>query len=131
MRTGKIVEVGPGLTPDGEEVLGVRRARHPRRLHRPAHLDPCAFFDPRATRGPQHGVTTAMVGNCSLSLFPVNDRQRRHRRRDPRSWRTSTEILTGSVPWTWTDCAGYQRAARRWTRPHFARSWATRRCASW
>ena len=40
------------------------------------HLDPQMFWDPACDPNPQHGVTTALVGNCSLSFFPTNDSQR-------------------------------------------------------
>lgn len=112
VRGGKIVEVGPGLTPDGEEVLDATGALvTPGFIDQHTHLDPYAFFDPACDPQPQHGVTTAMVGNCSLSLFPVND-ERRADIADMFAFveDVPTDILTNSVPWTWTDYAGYRDA---------------------
>jgi N-acyl-D-amino-acid deacylase len=62
-------------------------------------------------RSRKPGVTTALVGNCSLSLFPVNDEQR-----GPIADMFSfvedipADALVNHVPWTWTDYAGYRDA---------------------
>ena len=37
-----------------------------------AHTDPQVFWDPAIDPDPLHGVTTMLVGNCSLSLYPVS-----------------------------------------------------------
>jgi N-acyl-D-aspartate/D-glutamate deacylase len=39
------------------------------------HFDPAVFWDPMCDPMPQHGVTTVLVGNCSLSLAPVRPGQ--------------------------------------------------------
>jgi len=112
VRGGRIVEVGPDLTPDGEAILDATGALvTPGFIDQHTHLDPYAFFDPACDPQPQHGVTTAMVGNCSLSLFPVTD-ERRADIADMFAFveDVPTEILTDSVPWTWTDYAGYRDA---------------------
>jgi len=112
VRGGRIVEVGRDLAPDGEELLDASGALvTPGFIDQHTHLDPYAFFDPACDPQPQHGVTTAMVGNCSLSLFPVND-ERRDDIADMFAFveDVPTDILTNSVPWTWTDYAGYRDA---------------------
>ena len=77
VRGGRIVELGPGLASDGEEQLDASGANvTPGFLDLHTHLDPQVFWDPACDPQPQHGVTTALVGNCSLSLFPVTDEQR-------------------------------------------------------
>ena len=35
------------------------------------HLDPSLFWDPGCDPMPQHGVTTVLIGNCSLGLVPM------------------------------------------------------------
>ena len=69
------------------------------------------FWDPACDPQPQHGVTTALVGNCSLSLFPVTDEQR-----IPIADMFAfvedvpADALIHHVPWTWEDYAGYRDA---------------------
>ena len=69
------------------------------------------FWDPACDPQPQHGVTTALVGNCSLSLFPVTDEQR-----IPIADMFAfvedvpADALIHHVPWTWNDYAGYRDA---------------------
>ncbi len=77
VRDGRIAEVGAGLAPDGEPELDAGGAVvAPGFLDLHTHLDPQVFWDPACDPQPQHGVTTALIGNCSLSLFPVTDEQR-------------------------------------------------------
>lgn len=75
------------------------------------HFDAQLFWDPTCDPNSQHGVTTAFVGNCSLSLFPVNDAQRGPIA-DMFSYVEDIPLgaLTNNVPWTWTDYAGYRDA---------------------
>ena len=35
------------------------------------HFDPSLFWDPFCDPMPQHGVTSVLIGNCSLSLAPM------------------------------------------------------------
>jgi N-acyl-D-aspartate/D-glutamate deacylase len=112
VRAGRIAEVGPDLAPEGEEVLDATGALvTPGFLDLHTHLDPQVFFDPACDPQPQHGVTTALVGNCSLSLFPVTDEQR-DAIADMFAFveDVPSAVLTDSVPWTWTDYAGYRDA---------------------
>ena len=92
VRGGTVLDGGGGVGPGG------RRARR-RRTHRRSrldlddtgarvldaggayvapgfidmhtHLDPSLFWDPGCDPMPQHGVTTVLIGNCSLGLVPV------------------------------------------------------------
>jgi len=72
IRDGVVVEVGPDLSPDGEVVVDASGAYvTPGFIDSHTHLDPSMFWDPSCDPMPQHGVTTALIGNCSLSLAPV------------------------------------------------------------
>ena len=72
IRDGLVTEVGPDLEPAGEEVVDAAGAFvTPGFIDSHTHLDPSMFWDPGCDPMPQHGVTTALIGNCSLSLAPV------------------------------------------------------------
>ena len=69
VRDGRIVEVGANLAPDGEPELDASGALvTPGFIDTHAHTDPQVFWDPSLDPEPLHGVTTMLVGNCSLSL---------------------------------------------------------------
>jgi N-acyl-D-amino-acid deacylase len=112
VRAGRIVEIGPDLGAEGEEELDASGCFvTPGFLDMHTHFDPQVFWDPACDPNPQHGVTTALVGNCSLSLFPVNDAQR-PAIADMFSFVEDipADALNNNVPWTWTDYAGYRDA---------------------
>src|SRR4029077_10126276 len=112
VRAGRIVEVGESLPPDGEPELDASGALvTPGFIDAHTHLDPQLFWDPACDPNPQNGVTTPLVGNCSLSLFPVVDEQRAAIA-DVFAFveDVPTDALANHVPWTWTDYAGYRDA---------------------
>jgi N-acyl-D-amino-acid deacylase len=110
VRDGRIAEIGTSLRPDGESEIDASGAVvAPGFIDTHTHLDPQMFWDPACDPNPQHGMTTALVGNCSLSLFPVNPEQRRGVA-DVFSYIEDVpiEAFESSVPWTWEDYAGYR-----------------------
>ncbi len=112
VRDGRIAQIGSGLAPDGERELDASGAVvAPGFLDLHTHLDPQVFWDPACDPQPQHGVTTALVGNCSLSLFPVTDEQRIPIA-DMFAFVEDVppDALIHHVPWTWHDYAGYRDA---------------------
>jgi len=112
VRDGRIAEVGLDLRVDGEAEIDASGAVvAPGFIDTHAHTDPQMFWDSSLDPEPLHGVTTMLVGNCSLSLFPVNDSTRgdvsdlfAYIEDVPR------HLFDDSVPWTWTDYAGYRDA---------------------
>jgi N-acyl-D-aspartate/D-glutamate deacylase len=112
VRGGVIVEVGPGLVSQGEpEIDATGAVVTPGFIESHAHVDPSVFWDPLVDPSPQHGVTTMLAGNCSLSLFPI----RPEMKADAIALFSliedmPPEALTLGVPWNWTGYDGYRRA---------------------
>jgi N-acyl-D-aspartate/D-glutamate deacylase len=112
VRHGRIVEIGEGLRPEGEAVLDAGGALvAPGFIDIHTHLDPTLFWDPFADPMPQHGVTTVLTGNCSLSLVPLREPDRA----GLISLFSYIEDLPSTafeqgVPWTWQGYAEYSAA---------------------
>jgi len=110
VRDGRIIEIGPELRPEGEsEIDAAGAVVAPGFIDTHAHTDPQVFWDPYLDPEPLHGVTSMLVGNCSLSLYPVNEKTRgdiadlfSYIEDVPR------HLFDDSVPWTWSDYAGYR-----------------------
>jgi N-acyl-D-amino-acid deacylase len=112
VRDGVIVEVAADLRPDGEQVLDAAGAVvAPGFIDSHTHLDPVLFWDPSCDPLPQHGVTTVVTGNCSLSLAPLLA-ERRAELVDVFSYIEDIPhtVLSEAVPWGWSSWADYQRA---------------------
>jgi len=72
VRDGRIVEIGPDLAPNGEEVRDAAGCYvTPGFIDTHTHYDAALFWDPSCDPIVQHGVTTILIGNCGLSLAPV------------------------------------------------------------
>lgn len=112
VRGGVIAEVGPGLVPQGETVVDARGAVvTPGFIDTHTHLDPTMFWDPSCDPMPQHGVTTALVGNCSLSLAPVRP-EHLEEVMDVFCFIEDMPIeeFRSSIPWTWQTWREYRDA---------------------
>ncbi len=115
VRGGRIAEIGPGLRPDGEQVLDASGAYvTPGFIDIHTHFDPAVFWDPLCDPMPQHGVTTVLVGNCSLSLAPVRPEHRSGLQEllcyieD-----LPSEVLDVSIPWGWESYGEYLSATEK------------------
>lgn len=111
IRSGRIVEVGSDLEPAGEQRIDASGALvTPGFIDVHTHLDAQIFWDPTCDPQPQHGVTTALIGNCSLTLFPLaGDHQGIV---DMFSFIEDVPdfALENGVPWGWQDYTGYRDA---------------------
>jgi N-acyl-D-amino-acid deacylase len=115
VRSGRIVEIGPDLPVGDEPVLDAQGALvAPGFIDTHTHTDPQVFWDPTLDPEPLHGVTTMVMGNCSLSLYPVSDATRGEIA-DLFSYIEDVprHLFDGEVPWNWTDFAGYRDAVNR------------------
>jgi len=99
---GKIASVGRRL-PDGAPSLDATgRVVAPGFVDPHTHIDAQICFDPYAFPAIEHGITTAITGNCSLSLAPVRPA---HRDRFSKMFRLIEEMpdaaFAQGVDWRW------------------------------
>src|SRR5437879_4845078 len=102
IRDGRIAEIAPGLSPDGERQLDAGGAFvSPGFIDLHTHFDPGLFWDTSCDPVPQQGITSVLYGNCSLSLAPVRPADRQgigelfcYIEDLP------TEVFAKSVPWS-------------------------------
>ena len=112
IRDGIVVEVGPDLTPEGEERIDADGATvAPGFIDSHTHLDPSMFWDPACDPMPQHGVTTALIGNCSLSLAPVKP-EHLEEVMDVFCYIEDMPIeeFRNGIPWSWQTWREYRNA---------------------
>jgi len=71
IKNGKIVEIGK-LSGTAQRTIDAEgRAVAPGFIDNHCHYDAQVTWDPLCTFSPEHGATTVIFGNCSLSLAPV------------------------------------------------------------
>ncbi len=107
---GKIIAVGRFDGEAAQELNGENRVLTPGFIDIHTHFDPQLCWDGLATPSLEHGVTTVVIGNCSLSLAPV--------REEGRSKLTSMfEVIEdvkkptfdAAVPYSWESFPEYMR----------------------
>ncbi|MCB0996174.1 MAG: amidohydrolase family protein [Acidimicrobiales bacterium] len=108
----RIAEIGVGLSASGAQVVDASGALvAPGFIDTHTHLDPSLFWDGGADPMPQHGVTTVLTGNCSLSLVPVR----------PETVASVSEVFcfiedmppavfAAGIPWSWERFDSYRDA---------------------
>ena len=109
---GRIVEVGPDLDADGERVIDAGGAYvTPGWIESHTHFDGSMWWDPSCDPMPAYGTTTAVIGNCGLTVAPL--------RADARASMLDLfcfiedlplHAFTHAVPWDWETWPEYARA---------------------
>ncbi|MGH7093779.1 MAG: N-acyl-D-amino-acid deacylase family protein [Stellaceae bacterium] len=80
IKDGKIVEIGKLSGPAGRTVDAGGRVVAPGFIDNHCHYDAQVTWDPLCTYSCDHGATSVVFGNCSLSLAPVRKGKQAHRR---------------------------------------------------
>src|SRR5438105_6115177 len=71
IKDGKIAEIGKLSSPTSKTIDADGRAVAPGFIDNHCHYDAQVTWDPLCTFSPEHGATSVIFGNCSLSLAPV------------------------------------------------------------
>ncbi len=71
VKDGKIVEIGKLSGAATKTIDAAGRAVSPGFIDNHCHYDAQVTWDPLCTFSPEHGATSVIFGNCSLSLAPV------------------------------------------------------------
>src|SRR3979409_712561 len=70
VKDGKIAEIGKLSGPASKTIDADGHAVAPGFIDNHCHYDAQVTWDPLCTFSPEHGATTVIFGNCSLSLAP-------------------------------------------------------------
>jgi N-acyl-D-amino-acid deacylase len=113
VRGGVVVEIDERLTPDGEvEIDASGAVVAPGFIESHSHLDGSMWWDPSCDPLPAYGTTTAIIGNCGLTVAPLSSAMR------PSMVELFCFIedlpLTAfetAIPWSWEDWPEYRAAA--------------------
>src|SRR5437879_1414478 len=108
---GQIVELGR-ITGNARRTLNVDGlALAPGFIDPHTHLDAQLLWDPLGTSSCFHGVTSAVIGNCGLSLAPAKPEDREAVIKSfVRVEAISRRVLEEGVKWKWTSTAEYLNA---------------------
>ncbi|MEZ4334415.1 MAG: amidohydrolase family protein [Myxococcota bacterium] len=114
VRGGVIVEIAPGLRPQGEREIDASGAFvSPGFIEQHTHYDGSLWWDPFCDPMPGFGTTTCVIGNCGHSLAPI-----RARDRDALIdlfcfiEDLPNEAFAEAIPWRWESWPEYADAAK-------------------
>jgi len=104
---GRIVSVGRALGDGAPVIDATGKVVAPGFIDPHTHYDAQVLFDPYAYPAIEHGITTVVTGNCSLSMAPV---RAAHRDRFSRMFRLIEEMpapaFEQGVDWRWGESFG-------------------------
>lgn len=111
---GRLVQVGGHVAGSGrQEIDAAGRVVAPGFIDPHTHFDAQLLFDGQAKPALEHGVTTVVHGNCSLSLAPL---KAEHRPKLVRMFQQIEEMpdaaFNGAFEWTWEGFDAYADALR-------------------
>jgi N-acyl-D-aspartate/D-glutamate deacylase len=114
VREGRIADIGrlSGSASRTIDAAGLIVA--PGFIDHHTHLDAQLFWDPYGTCEPEHGVTTAIAGNCALSLAPLAAGGEEELLQSfVRVEAMPRQALERGVPWGWRSFGEYLDALHR------------------
>jgi N-acyl-D-aspartate/D-glutamate deacylase len=112
---GRIREIGPNLAANDEQIIDASGSVvAPGFIDTHTHFDATIYWDPRCDPMAQHGVTTVVIGNCSLGLAPIRKGDRKSHI-DTFSYIEDmpSDLLNSVVPWDWEKYQDYARSLDR------------------
>ena len=105
---GKVADVGKLSGPARRVIDASDRVVAPGFIDNHCHFDAQVTWDPLCTYSPQHGVTTVIFGNCSLTLAPTKpDDREALAMMLSRVEAIPMESLQEGIPWEWTSFGEY------------------------
>ncbi|OYU70550.1 MAG: amidohydrolase [Alphaproteobacteria bacterium PA2] len=112
VRDGRIAAIGPDLKDGGKQVIDVAgMVVSPGFIDPHTHFDVQLLWDGAAKPALEHGVTSIIPGNCSLSLAPIKVQDRKAVvGMFQQIEEMPPEAFTQAFDWTWEDFAGYRKA---------------------
>jgi N-acyl-D-aspartate/D-glutamate deacylase len=114
IKDGRIAAVGRIAGEARETVDAQRRVVAPGFIDPHTHFDVQLLWDGAARPSLEHGVTTVVPGNCSLSLAPLKAADRRSVvGMFQQIEEMPPEAFTTAFEWTWEDFAGYRAAIEK------------------
>ena len=109
---GRITDIGHLGTSAREVIDASGLVVAPGFIDNHCHFDAQVTWDPLCTFSPQHGVTTVIFGNCSLTLAPTKPEDREDLAMMlSRVEAIPMESLKEGIPWEWTSFGEYLDAA--------------------
>ena len=115
IREGRIAEIGPDLKGASRRVIDAAgRVVAPGFIDPHTHFDVQLLWDGAAKPSIEHGVTSIVPGNCSLSLAPLRASDRRAVvGMFQQIEEMPPEAFTQAFEWTWEDFPGYRAALEK------------------